>query len=173
MVPEDSIASEAHAADEGLDDDVLELIAAVKRLKESKEAIPELLRRRTKLVEECSEIDRFLKFLGYQDAAVANGRGNHGKKQKTRPPRPKLWELKLKLAGGPFETKTLAEVGRTLLRKHGRLHGSKIEELARSGGFPTTMKSKNFQAYLAVSFKRDGGFINLGKNTWRLKQPNS
>jgi hypothetical protein len=47
-----------------------------------------------------------------------------------------------------------------------------IEELARAGGFKGG--TNNFQNYLPVALKRDGGFENIGGNTWRLKDsPNA
>ena len=77
---------------------------------------------------------------------------------------------KLAFAGEParFADMSLAEIGRTLLADGGTLHGSKIEELAIAGGCKT--RSKNFQDMLRVAFRRDGGFENVGRNQWRLKQ---
>jgi hypothetical protein len=70
--------------------------------------------------------------------------------------------------GKEFKSLTLAEIGKTLLEEYGTLHGSAIEKRAKAGGFKSD--SKHFQSYLAVAFKRAGGFKNLGKNTWVLDQ---
>ena len=68
--------------------------------------------------------------------------------------------------GREFRGLTLAEIGKLLLQEHGTLHGLEIEKRAKAGGFKTN--AKHFQSYLAVAFKRAGGFENIGKNTWRL-----
>ena len=68
--------------------------------------------------------------------------------------------------GKEFKDLTLAQIGKRLLEEHGTLHGSEIERRAKTGGFKS--ESENFQSYLAVAFKRVGGFENLGKNTWKL-----
>ncbi len=67
-----------------------------------------------------------------------------------------------------FTDMKLAEVGKALLKEHGTLHGSKIETLAKAGGFKS--KAEHFQSYLSVAFKRDGGFVNTGQNNWKLKE---
>lgn len=66
-----------------------------------------------------------------------------------------------------FRGMTLAEVGKILLTENPTLHGKKIEELAKAGGFKSG--TKHFQNYMPVAFKRDGGFENIGGNTWKLK----
>ena len=66
-----------------------------------------------------------------------------------------------------FKGMSLAEVGRALLMERGVMHGSEIESIAKAGGF--SGKAAKFQSYLAVAFKRDGGFENLGKNNWKLR----
>lgn len=77
--------------------------------------------------------------------------------------------------GGPrkgpqmFKDMTLAEIGKALLKTHGSLHGSKIEQLAKEGGYKSE-NAEHFQSYLAVAFKRDGGFVNTGRNNWKLKE---
>src|ERR1039457_4238062 len=68
--------------------------------------------------------------------------------------------------GKEFKDLTLAQIGKRLLEEHGTLHGSEIEKRAKAGGFKSD--SEHFQSYLAVAFKRAGGFENLGKNTWML-----
>jgi hypothetical protein len=65
-----------------------------------------------------------------------------------------------------FKGMKLAEIGRILLKERGELHGKQIERLAKAGGFKSSGKS--FQGYLAVAFRREGGFENLGKNRWHL-----
>lgn len=67
----------------------------------------------------------------------------------------------------PFKKLTLAAIGKILLKERGVMHGAEIEALAKAGGFKG--KAVKFQSYLAVAFKRDGGFENLGKNRWKLK----
>ena len=66
-----------------------------------------------------------------------------------------------------FKGMALADIGKVLLAGEGRvLHGKEIERLAKAGGLKSN--SENFQSYLAVAFKRAGGFENVGKNNWRL-----
>ena len=68
--------------------------------------------------------------------------------------------------GKEFKDLTLAQIGKRLLEEHGTLHGSEIEKRAKAAGFKSD--SEHFQSYLALAFKRAGGFENLGKNTWML-----
>ena len=68
-----------------------------------------------------------------------------------------------------FRRSTVAEAGRLLLKEHGQLHGKEIERLMKEGGLRT--QAENFQATMVVAFKRDGGFKNVGGNTWRLAEP--
>jgi hypothetical protein len=68
-----------------------------------------------------------------------------------------------------FRDLTLAQIGKLLLKERGELHGKDIERLAREGGFKHG--TKKFQNYLPVAFKRDGGFVNVGGNRWKLKEP--
>jgi hypothetical protein len=76
-------------------------------------------------------------------------------------------------AGAPdprqFRDMTLVEASVKLLTEHPRLHGKKIEELLKTGGYPT--KAKHFQTMLEATFRRDGRFRNVGGNTWELKEP--
>jgi hypothetical protein len=65
-----------------------------------------------------------------------------------------------------FRDMKLSDIGSVLLRERSELHGKEIERLAKAGGFKSTGKS--FQGYLAVAFRRAGGFRNIGKNRWRL-----
>jgi len=67
-----------------------------------------------------------------------------------------------------FRDLPLAEVGRVLLKERGLLHGKEIERLAREGGYKSG--GEHFQSYLATAFKREGGFENIGKNRWKLKE---
>jgi hypothetical protein len=55
-----------------------------------------------------------------------------------------------------------------LIKEHGALHGKKLEELAKASGFKGG--TNNFQNYLPVALKRDGGFENTGGNVWKLKE---
>jgi hypothetical protein len=66
-----------------------------------------------------------------------------------------------------FKDLKLGQIAKILLTEHETLHGTKIEQLAKTGGY---MGGKTkFQAYLPVALKREGIFENIGKNTWRLK----
>jgi len=113
--------------------------------------IQTFLEQRNLLTQKLAQVDEALLKLGHQEPPTSNGNGDRVNRRKV---------------GG----KPLAEIGKNILQKHGVLHGSVIEELARMDGFETSMDSKNFQAYLSVAFQRDGGFVNLGRNTWRLKK---
>jgi hypothetical protein len=112
-----------------------------------------------KLLRWREQIDQGLKSLGYEPIGAPNGhktaRSSKDAAQPKRPTGPK-----------PFKELSLANVGKILLRDQGTLHGSDIERLAKDGGFKS--ESENFQAYLAVAFKRAGGFENIGRNQWKL-----
>ena len=121
------------------------------------EAISQLLAQR-------EQIERDLKTLGYSPGQNLNGAGGA--------PSPAVNGATVRIPlNSPkrFRGLTLAQVGRILLKDHANLHGKRIEEFARAGGFRGG--TKNFQNYLPVAFKRDGGFENIGGNTWRLKDP--
>jgi hypothetical protein len=116
----------------------------------------------TQLLAQQEQIQRDLKTLGYTPDQRLNGANGTtvevvSVENVTKP----------RSAGKRFQGFTLAEVGRMLLEEHGSLHGKKIEEMAKAGGFKGG--TKNFQNYLPVAFKRDGGFENIGGNTWKLK----
>ena len=66
-----------------------------------------------------------------------------------------------------FRKATMAEGARALLRENGQLHGKAIEQLLKEGGYKS--EAKHFQSSLAVALGRDGGFENIGENTWKLK----
>jgi hypothetical protein len=68
-----------------------------------------------------------------------------------------------------FRGATLADAAANLLLEHRKLHGKKIEELVKMGGYRSS--SKFFQNVMESSFKRDGRFRNLGGNVWELKEP--
>jgi hypothetical protein len=68
-----------------------------------------------------------------------------------------------------FRDMTLVKAALKLLTENPRLHGKKIEELLKTGGYPT--KAKHFQTMLEATFRRDGRFRNVGGNTWELKEP--
>jgi hypothetical protein len=136
-------------------DVVAEAIAVSKRANELRDvAIAQLLARR-------EQIDRDLQTLGYH--ATPNGAG-----PKCTEPAPAGTAARREFHSSQFKKLTLAQIGRLLLKEHGRLHGKEIERLARAGGFKSG--TKNFQNYMPVAFKRDGGFENIGGNTWRLKE---
>ena len=68
-----------------------------------------------------------------------------------------------------FRNVTMADGAALLLAEHKQLHGKKIEELLKAGGYRS--KSQFFQNVLDSTFKRDGRFRNLGRNTWELNEP--
>jgi hypothetical protein len=96
-------------------------------------------------------IQRHLAALGYTDKNSSNGHAATSNGT---------------ASGKRFRGMTLVAVAKILLEEHGELHGKKIEEMAKTGGFKAN--AKNFQGYLPVAFVRAGGFENVGKNTWRL-----
>jgi hypothetical protein len=65
-----------------------------------------------------------------------------------------------------FRRTTIAQGARTLLQTHGQLHGKDIEKLLKEGGYKSN--AEHFQSSLAVALGRDGGFENIGGNTWKL-----
>jgi hypothetical protein len=77
-----------------------------------------------------------------------------------REPRPRPQRL-------PFKNLTLSQAVKALLQVHKRLHGKEIETLVKEGGYRT--KARHFQQNLISASERDGGFINVGGNTWELK----
>ncbi len=109
------------------------------------------------LLAQQQQITANLKALGY---TPTNGNGNKSthmlRDAAERQPRAKR-----------FKDLKLAEIAKILLGDYGLLHGAKIEELAKAGGY--TGGTANFQNYLPVALKRDGGFENIGGNTWKLK----
>lgn len=112
-----------------------------------------------------SECEKLVEHFVVTEIGINNGHGarpqkdskpsEHGSQNQFRSP-----------AGKEFKDLTLAQIGKRLLEEHGTLHGSEIEKRAKAGGFKSD--SEHFQSYLAVAFKRVGGFENLGKNTWKL-----
>jgi hypothetical protein len=98
-------------------------------------------------------IQQHLAALGYTDknnsnghSAISNGNGTPSSRR--------------------FRGMTLVAVAKILLEENKELHGKKIEEMAKAGGFKAN--AKNFQGYLPIAFARAGGFENVGKNTWKL-----
>jgi hypothetical protein len=77
-----------------------------------------------------------------------------------REPRPRPGRL-------PFRNLTLVQAVKVLLREQKQLHGKEIERLLREGGYRT--KARHFQQGMFSAFERDGGFVNVGGNTWKLK----
>ena len=84
-------------------------------------------------------------------------------------PEPEQVDRHPPLEGQPFKNMTIADASRVLLKERGVLHGPDIERLPIEGVYPTA--SKHFQSTMIVAFRRDGGFENVGRNRWRLKQP--
>ena len=141
-------------------DVVAEAIAVTKRATELRDAAI------AQLLAQLEQIDRDLQTLGYAPSTTPNGGGKHSA----------VAALSAKAARAVhqvhttrFRNLTLAQIGRRLLEEHGALHGKEIERLAKAGGFKGG--TKNFQNYMPVAFKRDGGFENTGGNNWRLKEP--
>ena len=84
-----------------------------------------------------------------------------------KPPQPPTPVARIEVSEKQFKGMGLADIGKVLLNGDNRvLHGGEIERLAKAGGLKSN--SENFQSYLAVAFKRAGGFENVGKNNWRL-----
>jgi hypothetical protein len=137
------------------DDVVAEAIAASKRATELRDAAI------TQLLAQREQIDRDLQTLGYR----ASPSGNGAKSEVLHVEPPATREFR----SAQFRKLTLAEVAKVLLKEYGKLHGKEIERLAKAGGFKGG--KENFQNYMPVAFKRDGGFENVGGNTWRLKEP--
>jgi hypothetical protein len=115
-----------------------------------------------------SECEKLVEHFVVTEIGTSNGHRNSQEDPKPRERRsPKQPAKPTALAGRKFADLTLAQIGKQLLEeKGGTIHGSEIEKLAKAGGFKST--SEHFQSYLAVAFKRVGGFENLGKNTWKL-----
>jgi hypothetical protein len=139
-------------------DVVAEAIAASKKAGElTKAAIEQLLAER-------EEIERSLAALGYTASAANSHNGKHATvTAKTHTSVP--------VGSGsrkPFRDMKLANIGWIVLTEHKTLHGKKIEEMAKAGGYKG--KAEKFQNYLAVALKRDGRFENTGRNMWKLKE---
>lgn len=135
----------------GMDVIVAEALALTKQANAKRqEAITQLLR-------DQALIARSLQALGYQDPSNGHSAGNG-----------KLGSKSAHVNGSHdrFKNLSIAEIGKELLRDGSSMHGSRIEAIAKEGGFKS--KSEHFQSYLAVAFKRAGGFENLGGNTWKL-----
>jgi len=120
------------------------------------QAIQSLIARRQALLAECQTINEQLQKNGYLDSNGTHNRVN-GHAPKTHGPSQKR-----------FATMKLADIGVTLLKEYESLHGTEIEQMAKAGGFKS--KTDQFQNLLQVTFKRHGGFRNVGKNTWRLTE---
>jgi len=140
-------------------DVVAEAIAASKKASELRDAaIARLLAQR-------EQIDRDLQTLGYVESSTPSSNGARPAPMATIT---KAAQVVQQARTTQFKNLTLAQIGRMLLAEHGKLHGKDIERLARAGGFKGAVK--NFQNYMPVAFKRDGGFENVGGNTWKLKE---
>ena len=142
-------------------DVVAEAIACAKKAHELRGATIE------KLLEQREKIDQDLKTLGHVPTSL-NG---NGRLQNTRKATPKANSSAVEQAHlNPrrFKDLALAAIGRTLLGEHGTLHGKDIERLAKAGGFKKG--GKHFQNYMPTAFRRDGGFENIGGNTWKLRE---
>lgn len=142
------------------------------------EAMANNLTRATSVREKVRLADRIFEALGECEQLVENFivtglAGTNGSKKSNQSEEPKTGMASdTRTATGTtskqFKNMTLADVGRDLLKERGVLHGKEIETLAKSGGFKSN--ASNFQSYLAVAFKRDGGIVNIGKNRWKLKE---
>src|ERR1035441_8096786 len=143
-------------------DVVAEAIAASKKASELRDAaIAQLLAQR-------EQIDRNLQILGHVALTTPNG---NGARDAPTTIITKAAQAVQQARTTQFKNLTLAKIGRRLLAEHGKLHGKEIERLAKAGGFKGG--KENFQNYMPVAFKRDGGFENVGGNTWRLKDRKS
>ena len=123
------------------------------------------------LLEQRERIQEALKTLGYlAPASAISGNGNthspnkaDAGKNAASPPAEQAHHARQR-----FKDLKLAEVGKILLKENGSLHGKDIEKLAKAGGFKGGVNG--FQNYMPVAFKRDGSFVNIGGNTWKLKE---
>lgn len=140
----------------GGSDVVAEALAASKKAEELRSAAI------SKLLAQREEIDHNLTALGYALTAAKNG------KHPAAPAKAQSETATQTPKKNRFRNLTLAQVGAMLLVEHGALHGTKIEELAKEGGYKGG--TENFQNYLPIALKRDGRFENIGGNTWRLKE---
>jgi hypothetical protein len=143
-------------------DVVAEALSATRKAEELKgTAIKQLLEQRTQI-----ELD--LKSLGYTEAPHSNGDGV-AKHSESNTVHPAVVQARSSNQTKRFKGVILAEVARALIAENsGPLHGKEIERLAKAGGF--IGGTNNFQNYLPVALKRDGGFENIGGNTWKLKE---
>jgi hypothetical protein len=66
-----------------------------------------------------------------------------------------------------FKNMSIAAASKLLLTEHGMLHGSEIERMLRAGGYET--KARRFQNVMRIALEKDGGFVNIGGNLWKLK----
>jgi hypothetical protein len=66
-----------------------------------------------------------------------------------------------------FRDMSIAAASKLLLTERGMLHGSEIERMLRAGGYET--KARRFQNVMRIAFEKDGGFVNIGGNLWKLK----
>jgi hypothetical protein len=135
-----------------------DVVAVTKKASELRDAaIAQLLAQR-------EQIDRDLKTLGYI-AVTPNG---HIRAKAANGGRAAQVHLAALPEGrNKFRGLTLATIGKMLLANGGTLHGKEIERLARAGGYKGGID--NFQNYMPMAFKRDGGFENIGGNNWKLK----
>lgn len=111
----------------------------------------------TRLLELRAQIERDLETLGHRTVPAFHKNGH----AKHPPVESKTMDPKI------FKNATVAEASRVVLQTYGTLHGKELERLLKQGGLRS--KIGRFQGYLGVALKRDGGFENIGGNTWRLK----
>ncbi len=140
----------------GNDDIVHKALTAAKQAEELKGAAI------SRLLELRSQIDVDLKTHGYIPllAITKNGSAkNHGQTTDV--------EQKRSIDGKAFKDMTLAEASRKVLSEYGTIHGAELERILKQGGLRNNVA--RFQGYLAVALKRDGGFENIGGNTWKLR----
>ena len=108
--------------------------------------------------------DRIFDVLGDIEAQVERFVVSELGQQKKPEPRAPIAEV----SKDRFRGLSIAQAGKLLLQEHGQLHGKEIERLLKSGGIQS--KAEHFQSTMLVAFGRDGGFRNVGGNTWRLKE---
>jgi hypothetical protein len=107
--------------------------------------------------------DRIFDVLGEIEAQVERFVVSELGQQKKPEARP----VSAEVSKDRFRGMPIAQAGKILLKEHGQLHGKEIERLLKSGGIQS--KAEHFQSTMLVAFGRDGGFKNIGGNTWRLK----
>ncbi|MCH8877636.1 MAG: hypothetical protein IIA89_12560 [Chloroflexi bacterium] len=134
---------------------------ARQQLEESIERLTALEEARSGIEQEIDGTLNFIEIL--QQLLIHYGEGG-----KAVEPLPLFPEL-LSVEPGEFANHTIAEAAEALVRKAQQpLHAKVILNYLMDGGRP--IQAKNPMTSLFSVLKRDGRFLNLGKNVWTLKR---